>query len=253
MLANAYLQMRQMLGERKVLLVLLFCVLPLALCTTLRFVVPERHLNEAEPAWALLLFVFYPQLSSQLLAMLYGSTLVSSELDAQTLTYLFTRPVARWRVLAGKLCATALVTAIPLNLSMFAAWFVLRQPGQLQTAGALAIAVCCSLVAYSSLFLLLSFFSGQRPMVLALLYGMVEFGLLAVPGEVLLKQAAVGYHLRWLAIRTSNIELPQAAIEQLGAESLATAIACLAAGTVLFLAGAAMIVNRRELIASKAD
>ena len=75
------------------------------------------------------LFLLYPQTLCLLLALLYGASIPGSELEGRTLTYLFTRPIARWRVVVGKYLAIVAAMLPPMLGSLVIAWFLLGQPG----------------------------------------------------------------------------------------------------------------------------
>src|SRR5262249_7365720 len=78
---------------------------------------------------AIYLFFLYPQGICMLLALFWGSSLLGNELDNKTLTYLFTRPIARWRIVLGKYFAI-ITGRVPVTaVSVLASWLLLERPG----------------------------------------------------------------------------------------------------------------------------
>ncbi len=56
-----------------------------------------------------------------LVGLLMGSSVLSEDMEAKTLTYLFTRPVPRWTLFLGRWAASALIVSVLLGLS---AWWI---------------------------------------------------------------------------------------------------------------------------------
>jgi hypothetical protein len=79
-------------------------------------------------------------------ALLVGAS-VGEEIEDRTSTYLWSRPIARWAVLAGKLLAlTPIVAALIVGGWAIASAFATRAPSIASCAGLAAGAVACSLV-----------------------------------------------------------------------------------------------------------
>ena len=108
-------QLRQMLGQRRLWLLGVFLLLPVVVSLLTR--------GQGQPSeHAAMLFVMYPQAVCVLLSLLYGTAVISSEMESQTLTYLFVRPIPRWHVIVGKYVAITLVLLVGVNVSFAAAW-----------------------------------------------------------------------------------------------------------------------------------
>jgi len=194
---------------------------------------------------AIYLFLLYPQVICLLLALFYGSSLLNSELENKTLTYLFTRPIARWRIVTGKYLAivSALVPATAISLSV--SWFLLGAPDPTGLLPGLLAGAIGGILAYNAVFVLLGFLAPKRAMVLALIYGVVfEFILSFVPA--LVNEATITYYLRSLVVGIVQLEVPQEIARIVGGASLTTSILALACTTTLALGISSLLASRRE-------
>ncbi|MEM7200515.1 MAG: ABC transporter permease subunit [Planctomycetota bacterium] len=196
---------------------------------------------------AIYLFLLYPQMLCMLLALLYGSSLLGSELDGKTITYLFTRPIPRWHFVVGKFLAIVAVLLPPTAVSLAVSWQLLGGPGGVQLLGAQLASVFGSLLAYNAVFVLIGFIVPRRAMVVALIYGVVfEFLLSFVPAIV--NTFAVTYYLRSIVVEMLQLEVPHEIARIVGDASLPAAIGSVLAITVVGLGGASMLAARREYV-----
>lgn len=251
MTAAAWLQFRQILAGRKAWVALLLLAMP-ALLSLLVVTAGEWRESDVELwAQAVYLFALYPQSTCLLLALLYGVSLVAAELDGKTLTYLFTRPVAKWRILVGKYLAVVGSLAFLSVLSLGASWVVLGAPGGLRFLLGQALAAAGAVVAYTAIFTLVGVLFRTRTLVIGIIYAVtVEFFLSFVPA--LVSAASVTYYLRSMVARTLDVEIPPEVLRVVGDMGLgpsALVVLGIAAGT---LAVASWVCARREYVVADA-
>ena len=105
------LTLRQVLGGMKVWLLVLFLSLPIILLLMVLGVgdIPDAPNPLRKLILSVFLYVLYPQTLVILAALLYGSALLSAEIEGRTLVYLLTRPMPHWRILLTKYVATVVV------------------------------------------------------------------------------------------------------------------------------------------------
>ena len=122
-----------------------------------------------------LVVLYYLGNALPLLALFYGGSLISDEVEGKTITYLLTRPLSRGSVLFGKF-ASYLATSLAFSLPPLVLAFVLTVPGGGTSLGDAApelfrdIAACAlALLAYGALFTLLGCIL-KRPLIPGLLY-----------------------------------------------------------------------------------
>lgn len=241
----ARLYYRQAFGRRRLIFIAGFLMLPLLLC--LAIVLMTRGMPPEQTPDPVLVFEFmlYPQIICGLLALLGGSFFVSTELDGRTLTYLFTRPIPKWRILIEKYIVQIAVT-VPMILTSFTlSHLLLGFRGGLRVYVTFVACIIASSAAYNAVFALWGTLVPKRAMVVALIYaGFVEVWLSLVP--VVLNQMTVSYYLRSLAISGTGMHVNSDAGQILGSTSLATSLLGLVLIIVIALGGAAMLLRHRE-------
>ena len=210
----------------------------------------DRGIPEIDAPWDLIclayLFLLYSQTVCLLLALLYGSSLLGSELDNRTLTYLWTRPVARWRLVVGKYLAIVSVLIPPTLVSLTVSWWLMGHPGGNTLPALLATSVGGTL-GYNAVFVLLGFLAPKRAMILALLYGVIlEFLLSFVPAMV--NTFTVTYYLRSLAIEITGLEVPDEIARIAGGASWQAATITLVVIIFIGLHGSSWLATRREYV-----
>jgi ABC-2 type transport system permease protein len=246
--AIAWLQARQIVGDVRGLLVLaLFAAVPLALATTVQVSGGFGKAQDGELASGIFLFVLYPQATCLLLALLHGTSIINAEVTGKTLTYLFTRPIPRWRVVVAKYAAIAACLAVPAVASLAAAWAIVGAPGGLSLLGSLAAATAAAVCAYTAVFAALGTLFTRRPMVVGLLYGIVEFGLSFIPAIV--STTTISYFLRSIVVRLHRPDMhgmPAELRRIIGDATLPFTAAVLAGIVVAGLGVAALVTASRE-------
>jgi ABC-2 type transport system permease protein len=145
--------------------------------------------------WALFLKFIVP-----VLGVFYGTALMADEVEDKTITYLFTRPIARGAVLVGKYLAYLACTFLVVLPSVMIVYFLLVPFGQLPaTFGNLLIdlgLLALGLAVYGAVFAFVgSFF--KRPLVIGLVFAFGwEQVTLAIPGS--LKQFTIAFYMQGL-------------------------------------------------------
>lgn len=119
---------------------------------------------------------------------------IGEELEAKTASYLWSRPLARWTVIAGKLCALAPLAIATMLASWVGAIAIAR--GQLPpaaTAGALAIGtLAIALIAAG-----IATLAPRQGMALAIVYVLVDFTIGNMP--LSLPAISVTHHIKVVA------------------------------------------------------
>ncbi len=149
-----------------------------------------------------MIWLLYIRYIIPILGVFYGTALIADEVDDKTITYLFTRPIHRGSVLAGKYLAYLGCTILLILPSVVVVYFLIVPVGGgsigrsfpllLTDLGLLAL----GLAAYGAVFA----FAGarlKRPLVVGLVFTLGwEPGVLFFPGY--LKRLTVAYYLQGL-------------------------------------------------------
>jgi ABC-type transport system involved in multi-copper enzyme maturation permease subunit len=151
--------------------------------------------------FGMMIWIAYVRFSVPVLGVFYGTALIADEVEDKTITYLFTRPIPRGAVLAGKYLAYLACTLCVVLPSIVIVWLLVIPVGgglganfpDLVTDLAL---VAAGLAVYGALFALVGC-TLKRP----LLFGLVfifgwETVILAIPGY--LKRFSVAYYVQGL-------------------------------------------------------
>ena len=195
----------------------------------------------------IILFMIYPQTLCLLLAILYGASLLQTELESKTLTYLFTRPLSRSRIVWGKYLATVLALLLPFILSFSISWVLLDMPGGATLFGALLVACLFGLFCYQALFILIGMLIPTRAMVACLIYAVaIEFALSFIPA--LVNMFTVTYHLRSLVVLLVGYELPRDLDRIVAGRDMSMSLVALTSIAVVSMVLVGILVNRREYV-----
>ncbi len=176
--------LRDLLQPRKLVPVLGLVLLPLAVALIWRALVPVHAFSPAQ---------VYDQLAKSLvfgfilvlLACIFGTSVVSQEMEQQTIVYLLTRPLPRWRLLLARFLAALLATALAAGLAALLLALGTRgfhhwaRPPLTRDLMFLALGS----LAYGGFFLLLGTLL-RRPLIFGLLYAFgIESWLPNLPGK----------------------------------------------------------------------
>jgi ABC-type transport system involved in multi-copper enzyme maturation permease subunit len=205
--------------------------------------------------FGLIIWLMYLRFIVPVLGVFYGTSLIADEVEDKTITYLFTRPIARRAVLLGKYLAYLACTILLVLPSAMIVYFLIVPLGGdsiggeflplLSDLGMMAI----GLAAYGALFAFVGT-SLKRPIVIGLVFAFGwEPGVLIFPGY--LKRATIAYYLQALVPHDMPTEdTVVSGILQLFNEvpPLAASLAGLAIITVAGLWLASRAVQKREFV-----
>lgn len=85
----------------------------------------RADIAEAYTVYSAISATLYMQLYVPLFALLMGLTLISSEVEGETLVYPLTRPVPRTLIVVGKFLAFLILSAVTINASLFCTFVIL--------------------------------------------------------------------------------------------------------------------------------
>jgi ABC-2 type transport system permease protein len=108
-----------------------------------------------------------------ILSVIYGTGVVSQEIEQRTIVYLLTRPIPRWRILLAKFAGSWLAITITTGFSVLLLALVAYGPAKIGGEGGVVLRdlrmVAVGALAYGSLFLLLATLL-NRPLTYGLLF-----------------------------------------------------------------------------------
>jgi ABC-2 type transport system permease protein len=253
------LSLGEMLWSRRTIFMLLVVGAPVAIAAFLRVVIAlgapilENTRMTGPAIFGLMIWVFYLRFTVPVLGVFYGTSLMADEVEDKTITYLFTRPIRRGAVLAGKylsyLGCTVLVVLpsvvlvylliVPMQGNLGASFIDLLKDLALLALG---------LGVYGSLFAFIGA-KFKRPLLVGLvfIFGW-EQAALALPGY--LKKFTVAYYLQALVPHAMPTDNALSLIQGIFRENppLSVSLFWLAATWITFLVMAAWIVERREYV-----
>lgn len=174
--AIAGVTFRALAGRRRTLLVTLLCALPVLVALLVRVSGRATDLDEvtATVVDRLVLSTIVP-----LVALVFGTSALGSELDDGTAIYLLAKPIARWRIVVAKVFVAAGLASMVTAPAAFASAALLGSsttwlPHALGYAAGTAIAASL----YATVFLALSLIT-SRALAIGLVYVLVWEGILA--------------------------------------------------------------------------
>jgi ABC-2 type transport system permease protein len=172
----ARLTLRALAGRRRTLLVALLGALPILIALLVRASGRVTHLDAATEAILdrLVISTLVP-----LVALVFGTAALGSELDDGTAIYLIAKPVARWRIVAAKvIVAAGLAVAVTAPSAFVAAAILSSGDAGLGPAVGYAAGAAVAATLYAAVFLALSLVTG-RALAIGLIYILVWEGILA--------------------------------------------------------------------------
>jgi ABC-2 type transport system permease protein len=204
--------------------------------------------------FGLMMWMLYIRFIVPILGVFYGTALMADEVDDRTITYLFTRPIARGAVLLGKYLAYLACTVLLILPSVVVVYFLtvpIRDgsaaamfPSLVEDLGMLTV----GLAAYGAVFAWVGA-RIRRPLVVGLVFVLGwEPAVLLVPGY--LKRLTVAYYLQALVPHAMPADSGLSALLQAFTEvpAVAPSLVALAALTVGALWLAARTVESREYV-----
>jgi len=205
----------------------------------------------------------YLQTLTPLIALFFGCSLVSEDVESQTITHILTRPVPRFAWVLGKFLAFNLISTLSLAFGLVVFFFVSLLPGSVEiSSSSLRLlphfmgVIALTMLAYSALCAYIGS-SQKRPIVLSLvlIYGWQKIALL-MPGvvdfltiekyvKVLLPDVDRDSAVTSLA--TMLLEMQKKEVEV----GTAKAVFVLLFITILFLALTVWVVRQREYTSAR--
>ena len=206
------------------------------------------------PVLSTIMSLLFLQFLLVLVALLYASAIVADEVDSRTIICLFTRPVRRYSIIAGKFMAYMLEAPLILIIPMLLTYLIIATgngifSNPLLSLGNFGKQICVTilaLVAYGAIFAFLGTWS-KRPVVLGLLFA---FGwekiVFMVPG-VIRKFSVIHYLMSIFpggkAMKGFRMHLPPGVIPD--SSLLSSVVTLLIIGTI-FLALTIFTIYRKE-------
>ena len=155
---------RQLLGRRRVFLILLLAVLPVIVALIYRFgsdrVDPLPVEFAPEMLDALMLGAVLP-----LAALIFGTGALGAEIEDGTAVYLLTKPVERWRIVLVKIAVASVATIAVTLPATVAASLIALGGDEASLTPAFAVATVVGALAYCSSFVALSIKTSRALMI----------------------------------------------------------------------------------------
>jgi ABC-2 type transport system permease protein len=204
--------------------------------------------------FGLMIWVFYLRFTVPVLGVFYGTSLMADEVEDKTITYLFTRPIPRGAVMAGKYLAYLVCTIMVVLPSVMIVYFLIVPFGGGSIAASFPDLVkdlallALGLIAYGALFAWVGA-RFKRPLLTGLIFVFGwEQAAMVFPGY--LKRFTIAYYLQALVPHTmpsdNLLGILQAIVRE--TPSLLSCLVSLAVITALFLWLAMRLVGRREYV-----
>jgi ABC-2 type transport system permease protein len=217
----AEVTLRALLGRRRTILMLLLAGVPVLLGLLVR-ANGDGVRDVAATLDGIVIRVVLP-----LVALVFGTAALGSELEDGTAVHILTKPVRRSTIVLAKILVAGTLTAAMLVPSTILAGVLLGRPGQLGVTFALAIGVLVGSYLYVAIFVALSV-ATSRGLIIGLGYALVWEGVLAglLPGSQVF---SVREYVRGIA----DIFNPAAADSIVGAGAVLYAAVALVAATAI--------------------
>ena len=255
------LSLGEMLWSRRTIFMGLVVGLPVVLALVIRLFdlagasgVRVNNMAVDGPAvFGLIIWAFFLRFSIPVLGVFYGTSLIADEVEDKTITYLFSRPIARQAVLFGKYLAYVACTILVVLPSIVLVWLLVIPMGGSLGANFLDLVkdlgiVPVGLAVYGAVFAFIGAWF-KRPLLVGLIF---VFGweqvILAVPGTF--KQFSVAYYLQGLVPHAMPNDSFASMVQAIFREtpSLGSSLVSLGLIEVVFLYFAARIVANREYV-----
>lgn len=172
----AALTLRALAGRRRSLLVTLLALLPVLIALLVRL--SGRGLGSSEVTETIIDGLMISTIVP-LVALVFGTAALGSELDDGTAIYLIAKPIARWRIVVAKVVVAAGLAVVVTAPSTFVAALILSSDGSgLAAAVGFGVGAAVAAALYATVFLALSLVT-SRALAIGLIYVLVWEGVLA--------------------------------------------------------------------------
>jgi len=251
------LSLGEMLWSRRTIFMLLIAGSPVVLALVVRIVRSAGVVTWPEglaPAgvFGMMVWVLFLRFIIPVLGVFYGTSLIADEVDDKTITYLFSRPVRRGAVLAGKFIAYLVCSTLVVSPSVMLVYFLVVPVQEIGASFVWLAAdlglTALGLAAYGSVFTLVGAFM-RRPLVVGLVFAFVwEQLALAVPGYP--RRLTVAYYLQGLVPHSMPTEGVVSVLQALTTDvpSVGTGLFWLLVVCVVCLTLAVRLVERHEYV-----
>jgi ABC-type transport system involved in multi-copper enzyme maturation permease subunit len=256
------LSLSRMLWSRGTVFMALIVGLPVVLSLIVRLVealggpaVQVMGRRMPGPAvFGFMIWVLYLRFIVPVLAVYYGTSLIADEVEDKTITYLFTRPIARGAVLAGKFLAYLVCTVMVVLPSVMIVYFLIVPRGGGTIGGSFPELVkdlgllALGLLAYGAVFAWVGA-RFKRPLVVGLVFVFGwEQAVLLIPGY--LQRLTVLYYLQALVPHAIPGEGLTSLLQGFFRDypSFPASLAALITISAVFLVLAMRTVERREYV-----
>jgi ABC-2 type transport system permease protein len=182
------LTMRELMGQRRSVLMALLALLPILLALLALMLGPDEGESRQQFVSEPLLSVLVVGMLLPLVALIFGTAALGSEIEDGTAVYILAKPVARWKVIFAKVAAAwVATTAIVLTSAVISGLMVLGGQEQQGIIPAFSLGIIVGGLAYVTVFVLLSAMTG-RALIIGLGYVLIWEGVFTVfaPGAQLL-------------------------------------------------------------------
>jgi ABC-2 type transport system permease protein len=172
----AGLSLRALTGRRRTLVVALLGALPILVALVVRLSGRTRGLDVVTEAVMdrLVISTLVP-----LVALVFGTAALGSELDDGTAIYLLAKPIARWQIVVAKTIAAVLLTiAVTVPSALIAGVLIPTTGDGLGIAAGYAVGAAVAATLYTAVFLALSLVTG-RALAIGIVYILAWEGVLA--------------------------------------------------------------------------
>jgi ABC-2 type transport system permease protein len=203
--------------------------------------------------FGMMIWIFYLRFTVPVLGIFYGTALIADEVEDKTITYLFSRPIPRGAVMAGKYLAYLVCTSLVVLPSVMLVYLLIVPIGGHLGAAFIPLLkdlalLGIGLAVYGALFAFVGAWF-RRPLLVGLIFVFAwEQAALAFPGY--LKKFTIAYYLQALVPHAMPQETAFSLVQAIFRDtpSAAAALFWLAAIWAIFLFFAIRVVERREYV-----
>lgn len=172
-LAIIQLTMRQLIGQKRSLLLFATALIPVLIAVVYRLSdLGTDQLASDQPRWVsrVLLSQLIVGTLLPLAALIFGTAAIGSEIEDGTAVYLLSKPIPRWQVVASKMLVAWVVTsALVLSATVVSVLIALESPLDYNILIGFLLAGAAGALVYTALFVLLSIVT-SRALIVGLLY-----------------------------------------------------------------------------------
>ena len=170
------LTLRQMVSRRRMLIIVLFALLPVLIAVIYRL--GDADMRAQDFAVNVLMDTFIVTVLLPLSALIFGTAALGAEIEDGTSIYLLSKPIPRLHVVTAKLLAAWLVTApFVLASAIVGGMIVLQGAAEKGIITGFAVAILLGSFVYVALFLLLSVVT-SRALIAGLVYVFIWEGII---------------------------------------------------------------------------